>query len=332
LALRGAEPAGLKSHAGRCNICGRTTEFYYSDPTLYRESLNCAYCLATSRYRSIARGLLDAFYELTGVKVVRTALNAPTYWIAANAGEEGGVVVEKVAGLGRGQGFNAATLAYGDLMEQGVIDPVKVTRSALRNAASIASMVLSTDTLIVEKKEPPAPEPAGHGHGHGGSRFVVGVGFGVGVGVGVGVGFGVGTGVGVGSGVTLTEPPDTSHVWIGAGWVPGCTRNVTPQVPIRYGTSFETRPAPHLRTAWSHAARNANTPAPRRTNTIAACSASFSRGTVSSSTQVTSTGPPPTCPRPPPSTGRASSTPQSFPSVFMSTKRAAFHSLLQKLR
>ena len=61
------EPAGLKSHAGRCNICGRATEFYYSDPALYRESLNCAYCLTTSRYRSIARGLLEAFRELAGV-------------------------------------------------------------------------------------------------------------------------------------------------------------------------------------------------------------------------------------------------------------------------
>ena len=58
-----------------------------------------------------------------------------------------------------------------------------------------------------------------------------GVGVGVGFGVGVGVGFGVGTGVGVAGGVTVTEPPDTSHVWTGAGWVPGCTRNVTPQVP-----------------------------------------------------------------------------------------------------
>src|SRR5437588_2121920 len=89
--------------------------------------------------------------ELTGVKVVRTALNAPTYWIAANAGEEGAVVVEKVAGLGRGQGFNAATLTYGDLMEQGVIDPVKVTRSAVQNAASIAGMLLTTEVLVADK-------------------------------------------------------------------------------------------------------------------------------------------------------------------------------------
>ena len=69
-----------------------------------------------------------------------------------------------------GNGFNAATGEYGDLVAQGVLDPVKVTRSALQNAASIASMVLSTDTLVVEKKEE-APEGAdGHGHGHGHSH------------------------------------------------------------------------------------------------------------------------------------------------------------------
>src|SRR5499433_2403306 len=104
--------------------------------------------------------------EATGVRVVRTALNAPTYWIAENAGEEGGVVVEKVAGLGRGQGFNAATLAYGDLMEQGVKDPVKVTRSAVQNAASIVGMLLTTEALVSDKPEKEAAAD-GHGHGHG---------------------------------------------------------------------------------------------------------------------------------------------------------------------
>jgi chaperonin GroEL len=104
--------------------------------------------------------------ELTGVKVVRAALSAPCRWIAENAGEEGGVVVEKVAGLGRGQGFNAATLAYGDLMEEGVIDPVKVTRSAVENAASIAGMLLTTEALVTDKPEKEAAAN-GHGHGHG---------------------------------------------------------------------------------------------------------------------------------------------------------------------
>jgi chaperonin GroEL len=104
--------------------------------------------------------------EARGVAVVRAALKAPTYWIAENAGKEGGVVVEKVAGLGRGQGFNAATFAYGDLMEQGVIDPVKVARSAVENAASIAGMLLTTEALVTEKPEKEA-EANGHGHGHG---------------------------------------------------------------------------------------------------------------------------------------------------------------------
>jgi chaperonin GroEL len=104
----------------------------------------------------------------TGVSIVRKATVEPLRWIAENAGLEGYVVVERVRGLEVGHGLNAATGEYGDLMAGGVIDPVKVTRSALRNAASIASMVLTTDTLVVEKKEPADDAPAGgHGHGHG---------------------------------------------------------------------------------------------------------------------------------------------------------------------
>ena len=106
--------------------------------------------------------------EATGVGIVAKAVVEPLRWIAENAGEQGYVVVERVRGLPVGQGLNAATGVYGDLIAEGVIDPVKVTRSALRNAASIASMVLTTDTLVVEKKEEePAPAAAGHGHGHG---------------------------------------------------------------------------------------------------------------------------------------------------------------------
>jgi chaperonin GroEL len=104
--------------------------------------------------------------EATGVNIVRRAAAEPLRWIAENAGLEGYVVVEKVRGLPVGQGLDAATGDYVDLMARGVIDPVKVTRSALRNAASIASMVLTTDTLVVEKKEP-QPAETGHGHGHG---------------------------------------------------------------------------------------------------------------------------------------------------------------------
>ncbi len=101
--------------------------------------------------------------EALGVDVFSTALSAPLYWIATNAGLDGAVVVEKVSELPAGHGFNAATLVYGDLIADGVIDPVKVTRSALVNAASVARMILSTETAIVEK---PAEEDSDDGHGH----------------------------------------------------------------------------------------------------------------------------------------------------------------------
>ncbi|AFR48300.1 chaperonin GroEL [Gordonia sp. KTR9] len=102
--------------------------------------------------------------EALGVRVVRDSARAPLYWIAANAGLDGAVVVDKVAGAADGSGFNAASLTYGDLVAEGIIDPVKVTRSAVVNAASVARMVLTTETAITER---PADEPAGHaGHGH----------------------------------------------------------------------------------------------------------------------------------------------------------------------
>lgn len=102
----------------------------------------------------------------TGVSVVRRATVEPLRWIAENAGLEGYVIVNKVQELEVGHGFNAATGEYGDLLKAGVIDPVKVTRSALQNAASIASLLLTTESLVVEK--PAEPEAAGHGHSHGG--------------------------------------------------------------------------------------------------------------------------------------------------------------------
>ncbi|WP_030263373.1 chaperonin GroEL [Streptomyces sp. NRRL B-24484] len=104
--------------------------------------------------------------EATGVAVVRKALAEPLRWIAQNAGLEGYVITSKVADLETGHGYNAATGEYGDLVKAGVIDPVKVTRSALENAASIASLLLTTETLVVEKKEEEADN--GHGHSHGG--------------------------------------------------------------------------------------------------------------------------------------------------------------------
>ena len=104
--------------------------------------------------------------EATGVRVVQRSLSEPCRWIALNAGQEGSVVAAKVATLPAGHGYNAATGEYGDLMAQGVIDPVKVTRSAVQNAASIAGMLLTTETLVVEKPEEQDAPAAGHGHSH----------------------------------------------------------------------------------------------------------------------------------------------------------------------
>jgi chaperonin GroEL len=104
--------------------------------------------------------------ELVGARSVRKAIESPLALIASNAGFEGPVVVGRVRELGVGQGFNAATGEYGDLADQGVIDPVKVTKAALAHAASIAAMVLTTDSAIVEKPAEEESEGAHHTHGH----------------------------------------------------------------------------------------------------------------------------------------------------------------------
>jgi chaperonin GroEL len=104
--------------------------------------------------------------EATGVDVVRRALEAPCRWIAENAGAQGGVVVAAVAGLPAGHGYNALTGEYGDLAAEGVLDPVKVTRSAVENAASIAGMLLTTEVLVTEKPEEEKAPAGGHGHSH----------------------------------------------------------------------------------------------------------------------------------------------------------------------
>ena len=104
--------------------------------------------------------------EALGVDVFSSALSAPLFWIATNAGLDGSVVVNKVSELPANHGLNAATLTYGDLVAEGVIDPVKVTRSAVVNAASVARMLLTTETAIVEKPVESADEHAGHGHSH----------------------------------------------------------------------------------------------------------------------------------------------------------------------
>jgi chaperonin GroEL len=91
--------------------------------------------------------------ELTGAVIVRRALEEPLKQIATNAGLEGGVVAEKIRGLSEGEGLNAATGEYGDMMKFGVVDPTKVTRSALQNAASIAALFLTTEAVVAEKPE-----------------------------------------------------------------------------------------------------------------------------------------------------------------------------------
>jgi chaperonin GroEL len=109
--------------------------------------------------------------EATGARSVKRALEEPLKQIAANAGLEGGVVVERVKGLEQGQGLNAATGEYVDMLKAGIIDPTKVTRSALQNAASIAALFLTTEAVIAEKPEKekaPAGDPSG---GMGGMDF-----------------------------------------------------------------------------------------------------------------------------------------------------------------
>lgn len=101
-----------------------------------------------------------------GVKALARALRKPAYWIASNAGLDGSVVVSKIAQLPNGEGFNAATLEYSNLIEQGIIDPVKVTHSAVVNATSVARMVLTTEASVVEKPAEEAPAAEAHHHHH----------------------------------------------------------------------------------------------------------------------------------------------------------------------
>ncbi|MGH3797550.1 MAG: chaperonin GroEL [Pseudonocardiaceae bacterium] len=105
--------------------------------------------------------------EATGANIVKVAVEAPLKQIAINAGLEGGVVAEKVRGLAAGHGLNAATGEYEDLIKAGIIDPAKVTRSALQNAASIAALFLTTEAVVVDKPEKNSA-PAGGGMPDGG--------------------------------------------------------------------------------------------------------------------------------------------------------------------
>ena len=109
--------------------------------------------------------------EATGANIVKVALEAPLKQIAINAGLEGGVVAEKVRGLDDGWGLNAATGEYVDLIKAGIIDPAKVTRSALQNAASIAALFLTTEAVVADKPEKAAPAAPGGDGGMGGMDF-----------------------------------------------------------------------------------------------------------------------------------------------------------------
>ena len=119
-------------------------------------------CHVAGHYAAGMRGTTD---EATGARIVRSALAEPARLIADNAGDEGAVVVERIRSEGDSRGYNAATGEWVDMFEAGILDPAKVTRSALQNAASIAAIVLTAESAVVEKPEEEEPAAAG-GHGH----------------------------------------------------------------------------------------------------------------------------------------------------------------------
>ena len=116
--------------------------------------------VALLRASKALAGLKLSGEQQIGVKIIARAIEEPLRWIATNAGQEGSIVIEKVKGMGPEEGFNALNDTYENLVRAGVIDPTKVVRTALQNAASIASLLLTTEALvseIPEKKQPTAP-------------------------------------------------------------------------------------------------------------------------------------------------------------------------------
>ena len=109
--------------------------------------------------------------ELIGLNMLRRALEEPVRLIAENAGQEGAVIVAEVKKRKGNEGYNAATGEYEDLLVSGIIDPTKVTRSALQNAASIAAMLLTTEAVVADLPEKSAKSDDGHGHGGMGGGF-----------------------------------------------------------------------------------------------------------------------------------------------------------------
>ena len=125
--------------------------------------VNCIDCLEKEIEKQDLKGDVR-----TGANIVLNSLSSPLHLIATNAGMQGDVVVAKVRGLEEGHGLDAAKGDYVDLIKAGIIDPVKVTRSALENAASIAKMVLTTEVLVADKPEEKKPDPAAGMSGMGG--------------------------------------------------------------------------------------------------------------------------------------------------------------------
>jgi chaperonin GroEL len=126
-----------------------------------------AYLRARAALKDRLKG--DNHDQDAGIKIVMRALEEPLRWIAANGGVEGSVVLNKVVEGKGNYGYNAQTDEYGDLVEMGVIDPTKVTRTALQNGASVAALILTTDAMVAEAPKDEKPGAGGHaGHGHGG--------------------------------------------------------------------------------------------------------------------------------------------------------------------
>jgi chaperonin GroEL len=121
--------------------------------------------VALIRSESALDGLELSGDEATGARIVRDSLADPARLIADNAGDEGAVIVERIRAEGDTRGYNAATGEWVDMVKAGILDPAKVTRSALQNAASIAAIVLTAESAVVEKREEEEPAAAG-GHGH----------------------------------------------------------------------------------------------------------------------------------------------------------------------
>jgi chaperonin GroEL len=124
--------------------------------------------VALVRARAVLEGLKLTGDEQIGVNIIRRAVEEPMRQIAENAGHDGAVVVEEVKKLAGAMGYNAATDVYEDMLKAGIVDPTKVTRSALQNAASIAALLLTTEAIITEKPKKSGDDSHGHGGGAGG--------------------------------------------------------------------------------------------------------------------------------------------------------------------